>query len=232
MSQGTDISMHLNSTLDAIRRAEQQHSRPAHSVTLVAVSKQQPVEKIHAAYAAGQRDFSENYVQEALQKIKLIQQPDIIWHFIGAIQSNKTRLIAENFQWVHSVSRYKTAERLSEQRPASMVDLNVCIEVNIDSEVSKSGINVNEAKELALHIAKLPRIKLRGLMAIPAARDNYDDQVGLFKKVAALQQELNDSGLQLDTLSMGMSQDYLAAIAAGSTLVRIGTALFGTRNYE
>ncbi|KAA0978291.1 YggS family pyridoxal phosphate-dependent enzyme [Pseudomonas sp. ANT_H12B] len=202
--------------------------RDEHSVQLLAVSKTKPSEALREAYAAGIRDFGENYLQEALSKqIELADLP-LIWHFIGPIQSNKTRAIAEHFAWVHSVDRLKIAQRLSEQRPADLPPLNICIQVNVSGEASKSGCTPVDLPALANAISELPRIKLRGLMAIPEPTDDRAAQDAAFAAVQSLQASLN---LPLDTLSMGMSHDLESAIAMGATWVRIGTALFGARDY-
>lgn len=203
--------------------------RYARDIVLVAVSKAQDAEAIRAVYAAGQRDFGESYVQEALDKIALLRDLSICWHFIGPVQSNKTRPIAESFDWVHSVDRLKIAERLSAQRPSERAPLNVCVQVNVSGEASKSGVRPEQAKELAHAVAALPRLKLRGLMAIPEPSQDASLTRQRFETLARLREELNDEGLSLDTLSMGMSDDLETAIAAGSTMVRIGTAIFGER---
>ena len=198
-------------------------------ISLLAVSKRKPVEDIRAAYAGGQRDFGENYLQEAQDKIASLVDLDIHWHFIGAIQSNKTRPLATSFDWVHCVDRFKIAKRLSEQRPESRPALNLCIQVNVDAEDSKSGITLQEVPELASKIAALPNVRLRGLMAIPAPCDDIKSQRKPFALLADMLNQINQQGLDCDTLSMGMSHDMPAAIAEGATLVRIGTAIFGER---
>ncbi len=203
--------------------------REPSTISLLAVSKRKPVEDIRAAFACGQRDFGENYLQEAQDKIASLTDLDICWHFIGAIQSNKTRPLAKNFDWVHCVDRFKIAKRLSEQRPESRPALNLCIQVNIDAEASKSGISLKEVPELARKIATLPNIRLRGLMAIPEPCDDIKSQRKPFALLADMLNQINREGLECDTLSMGMSHDIPAAIAEGATLVRIGTAIFGER---
>lgn len=203
--------------------------RDHHDVTLLAVSKTRSAEEIREAYHQGLRCFGENYVQEALAKMIELSDLEIEWHFIGPLQSNKTRQVAESFAWVHSVDRLKIAQRLSEQRPSNLPALNVCLQLNIDDEQSKSGCHPDEALELARQIAELPHLRLRGLMAIPAPTDDPVQQHRAFKAVAELSEQLKLAGLPLDTLSMGMSSDLEAAIAEGSTLVRVGTALFGAR---
>lgn len=202
--------------------------RDEDSVQLLAVSKTKPAEALREAYAAGLRDFGENYLQEALSKQLELADLPLIWHFIGPIQSNKTRAIAEHFAWVHSVDRLKIAQRLSEQRPAELPPLNICIQVNVSGEASKSGCTPADLPALANAISELPRIKLRGLMAIPEPTEDRAAQDAAFAAVQSLQASLN---LPLDTLSMGMSHDLESAIAQGATWVRIGTALFGARDY-
>jgi hypothetical protein len=214
---------------DLLTKAAVDAGRSAGQVRLVAVSKKKPPEAILAAYAAGCRDFGENFVQEGLLKIAAVGHADITWHFIGHLQSNKTRAAAENFQWVHTVDQLKIARRLSEQRPFYAGELNVCIEVNIDGEANKSGISVEAAPQLAAAIAELPRLRLRGLMCVPAIRDDFAAQRQPFARLRELLEALNRSGLGLDTLSMGMTGDYAAAIREGATIVRVGTAIFGAR---
>lgn len=211
-----------------IREAAQASQHNLADIGLLAVSKTKPAAAIREAYAAGLRDFGENYLQEALEKqAELIDLP-LIWHFIGPIQSNKTRPIAEHFDWVHSVDRLKIAQRLSEQRPAHLPPLNICLQVNVSAEDSKSGCSPEALPELAKAIAALPNLRLRGLMAIPEPTDDVAAQHAAF---AQLRQLRDDLALNLDTLSMGMSHDLEAAIAEGATWVRIGTALFGARDY-
>ncbi|WP_335944602.1 YggS family pyridoxal phosphate-dependent enzyme [Pseudomonas sp. G166] len=212
-----------------IRAAEQAAQRAEHSVQLLAVSKTKPAQALREAYAAGLRDFGENYLQEALGKQAELTDLPLIWHFIGPIQSNKTRAIAEHFDWVHSVDRLKVAQRLSEQRPAELPPLNICIQVNVSGEASKSGCTPTDLPALANAISALPRLKLRGLMAIPEPTDDRAAQDAAFAAVQQLQASLK---LPLDTLSMGMSHDLESAIAQGATWVRIGTALFGARDYS
>ncbi|MGE8147224.1 YggS family pyridoxal phosphate-dependent enzyme [Pseudomonas frederiksbergensis] len=202
--------------------------RDEHSVHLLAVSKTKPAEALREAHAAGLRDFGENYLQEALAKQLELADLPLIWHFIGPIQSNKTRAIAEHFAWVHSVDRLKIAQRLSEQRPADLPPLNICIQVNVSGEDSKSGCTPADLPALAKSISELPRLTLRGLMAIPEPTDDRAAQDAAFAAVQSLQASLD---LPLDTLSMGMSHDLESAIAQGATWVRIGTALFGARDY-
>lgn len=196
---------------------------------MLAVSKGQSIEKIREAYDAGQQLFGENYLQEALIKMTALSDVHIEWHFIGPIQSNKTRKIAEHFSWVHSVDNLKTAQRLNDQRPAHLPPLNICLEVNISHEISKSGIAPPQTKSLATTCLSLPRLRLRGLMAIPAPQIDFQQQRAAFHLLAELFHALRGDGIPLDTLSMGMSDDFEAAIAEGSTIIRLGTAVFGRR---
>ena len=228
----TTIASNLQAARDAIAAAAAGAGRRANDVSLLAVSKTFAPDALREAYRAGQTCFAESYVQEALDKIAALQDLPIAWHFIGPIQSNKSRAIAENFSWVHSVDRLKIAERLSAQRPAHLQPLQVCLQVNISLEASKSGVAPDEAGELAHAIAKLPSLKLRGLMAVPAPVDDVAAQRLPFAQLRKLRDQLNQQGLQLDTLSMGMSHDFAAAIAEGATIVRIGTAIFGGRDYS
>jgi len=223
------IANRITELRQQIDRQSRLAGRDPAAVSLIAVSKRQPVELIRAAYAAGQRDFGENYLQEALEKIAQLKEIDCQWHFIGQIQSRKAKEIAANFDWVHTIDRLKVAEKLSQHRPASLPPLNVLIQVNLEAEPQKAGVSPAAAFELATQIEQLPQLHLRGLMAIPAAREDMAEQQGVFAKLAALQKELNDGGFALDQLSMGMSNDFAAAINAGSTLLRIGTAVFGPR---
>ncbi len=223
------IAENISAVREEIGKAALGCGRPVASVALLAVSKTQGPEKVREAYAAGQRDFGENYVQEALSKISALPLPGLCWHFIGPIQSNKTREIAEHFQWVHSVDRLKIAQRLSAQRPATLGPLNLCIQVNISGENSKSGVTLAEVADLCEAINGLENICLRGLMAIPAPCDDTAQQRLTFRPLAQLLQRLAVKYPQMDTLSIGMSGDYAAAIAEGSTIVRIGSAIFGAR---
>ena len=211
-----------------IRAAALAVQRDVTSIHLLAVSKTKPAAALREAYAAGLRDFGENYLQEARAKQVELADLPLCWHFIGPIQSNKTRDIAEHFAWVHSVDRLKIAQRLSEQRPAELPPLNICIQVNVSGEDSKSGCTPHDLPALAAAISALPRLKLRGLMAIPEPTDDRAAQDAAFATVRQLQESLN---MGLDTLSMGMSHDLESAIAQGATWVRIGTALFGARDY-
>ena len=222
------IAERIEEVRSRIAVAENQAGRVPGSVALIAVSKTQPAAAIAEAVEAGQRHFGENYLQEALAKqSELAHLPDLIWHFIGPIQSNKTALIAEHFDWVHSIDRVKIAQRLSEQRPSDLPPLNICLQVNVSEEASKSGISLAELPGLAEAVADLPRLQLRGLMAIPAPTDDLMAQRMPFR---TLRQALESLALPgLDTLSMGMSDDLDAAIQEGATFVRIGTAIFGRR---
>ncbi len=223
------VTENFRKTQDLLALAAADAGRADDRIRLVAVSKKKPAEAILEAYSAGQRDFGENFVQEALDKITAVGRDDVVWHFIGHLQANKTRAVAERFQWVHTIDRLKIARRLSEQRPHYAGDLNVCIEVNIDAEDNKSGLAPTEVAELALAVAGLPRLRLRGLMCLPAVRENFAEQRQPFARLRALMESLNHSGLQLDTLSMGMTADYAAAVREGATIVRMGTAIFGAR---
>lgn len=222
-----DFAARFQAVQARIRAAELQFQRPPDSVRLLAVSKTHPASAVAALAAAGQRSFGENYVQEALDKMAELAALDLEWHFIGPIQANKTRSIAEHFAWVHSVDRLKIAERLNTQRPDELPPLNVCLEVNIDREPSKHGFDESELADVAQAVAALPRLRLRGLMAIPAPAADFTVQRQPFARLREWKERLNVEGL--DTLSMGMSDDLEAAIAEGATLVRIGAALFGPR---
>lgn len=214
---------------DLLAKAARDAGRPADAVRLLAVSKKKPVEAVLEAAAAGQLDFGENFVQEGLEKIAAAGRADLRWHFIGHLQSNKTRPVAEHFDWVHTVDKAKTARRLSVQRPHHAAPLNICIEVNIDGEAQKSGVAPAETAALAREITSLPRLRLRGLMCLPKIRNGFAEQRKPFAALRSLQESLNADGFSLDTLSMGMTADYAAAIHEGATIVRIGTALFGER---
>jgi len=206
------------------------HKQLPPTTQLLAVSKGQPITAIRQAIAAGQHAFGENYLQEAIPKIIALKQEDIEWHFIGAIQANKTRLIAEYFTWVHSVDRFSIAKRLNDQRPTTLLPLNICIQVNLDEENSKGGIKLSELSALALAIADLPHLQLRGLMAIPAPQTEFELQRASFHRLSVAFKNLQQQGFKIDTLSMGMSDDFMAAIAEGATIVRLGAAIFGQRN--
>ncbi len=214
---------------DLLAKAVVEAGRAPEQIRLLAVSKKKPVDLVLQAASAGQRDFGENFVQEGLKKMDETGRDDLIWHFIGHLQANKTRLVAERFHWVHTVDRLKIAERLSRQRPGSACDLNVCIQVNIDNEEAKAGVSAVDVPALATAIKALPGLRLRGLMCIPALREGFEEQRQPFDKMRLLKELLEESGISIDTLSMGMTSDYRAAIREGSTMVRIGTALFGAR---
>ncbi|WP_233800018.1 YggS family pyridoxal phosphate-dependent enzyme [Paraburkholderia sp. HP33-1] len=234
----SDLLHHLGHNLadvqQRIARAAQAAGRDAQSVTLLAVSKTFPADAVRAAYAAAQHAFGENYVQEALDKIQTLAdlRASLEWHFIGPLQSNKTRPVAEHFDWVHSVDRLKIAQRLSEQRPDDLPPLNVCLQVNVSGEASKSGVAIAEAPAIAQQIAALPKLKLRGLMSIPEPAGDLDAQRAPHRELRMLFERLRNDGLALDTLSMGMSADLEAAVLEGATIVRIGTAIFGARDYS
>jgi len=228
------VARHLDEVRQRIAKAAADASRDASSVTLLAVSKTFPAEDVRAAFNAGQRAFGENYVQEAVAKIAELAdlRSEIEWHFIGPLQSNKTKVVADNFDWVHSVDRLKIAERLSDQRGDNMAALNVCLQVNVSGETSKSGVTPEETLALARAIAALPKLRLRGLMAIPEPAGTLDEQRAPHRRLREIMDTLRADGLELDTLSMGMSADIEAAILEGATMVRIGTAIFGARDYS
>ena len=226
----TTISARLQAVIARIDKAARQSGRNPDAITLLAVSKTWPASAVREAAAAGQRSFGENYVQEGADKAAELAALGLEWHFIGPLQSNKTRAVAENFAWVHSVDRLKIAERLSEQRPEALLPLQVCLQVNISGEASKSGVAVSEVRALAQQVAQLPRLKLRGLMAIPAPTDDFLQQRHEFARLREIFDELKCTGLPLDTLSIGMSHDLEAAIAEGASIVRVGSAIFGERS--
>ena len=229
-----DIAHNLAQVRDKITAAAGLCGRAPEEVTLLAVSKTKPASAIEEAIAAGQRAFGENYVQEGVEKIRHFSEAghrDLHWHFIGPLQSNKSRLVAEHFDWCHTVDRLRIASRLSEQRPATLPPLNVLIQVNISDETSKSGIAPQEVDALAAQVAELPGLCLRGLMAIPAPEHDYERQFAVAQQMAVAFARLKARYPTVDTLSLGMSDDMEAAIAAGSTMVRIGTAIFGARDY-
>lgn len=224
------VTENLRKITDLLAFSANEAGREPDAVKLLAVSKKQPLEKILAAVNAGQRDFGENFVQEGLGKIGQTRDLGLVWHFIGHLQNNKTRVVAENFDWVHTIDKLKTARRLSEQRPTSLGPINICIQVNIDNEDGKSGIAADELPELAAACARLPNLALRGLMCLPIARTEFAQQRIPFAGLRELAGKLQSGGIEMDTLSMGMSGDYRAAIFEGATIVRIGTALFGDRD--
>lgn len=225
----TMITANLQTVRDRIAAACHAAGRDPQAVRLLAVSKTFSAAAVAEAHAAGQTAFGENYIQEAVEKMAALRQLPLEWHCIGPIQSNKSRLVAEHFDWVHTVERLKIAQRLSEQRPAELPPLQVCIQVNVDAGASKSGVAPQEALALAQAVAALPRLRLRGLMCIPEPAPDFESARAVFARAKTLFDELNRAGLQLDTLSMGMTADLEAAIHAGSTLVRVGTAIFGRR---
>lgn len=234
MSRQTIMATITHKLHDVRRRISQACSdagRPESAVTLLAVSKTFPAEAVREAHAAGQTAFGENYVQEALDKISALSElrPTLQWHLIGPLQSNKTRVVAEHFDWVHTIDRLKIAQRLSEQRPAHLPPLQVCVQVNTSGEASKSGVAPEDALALAQAVSALPRLQLRGVMALPAPSDDPAVQTESLRQVRVAFELLRSEGLPLDTLSMGMSSDLESAIEQGSTLVRVGTALFGHR---
>ncbi len=223
------VTENLKLVRDLLAEAAQKAGRCPESVRLLAVSKKQPLAAILEAAAAGQRDFGENLVQEGVSKASELAPNDLCWHFIGHLQTNKTRAVAEHFDWVHSIDRLKIARRLSDQRPRDLPPLNVCLQVNIDDERSKSGVAAANVRALARQVTALPNLSLRGLMCIPAIRDDFAAQREPFARLRELSEALVSDGFELDTLSMGMSDDFEAAIAEGATIVRIGTAVFGPR---
>lgn len=225
-----NIAENLARINQQIRQTEAQYQRAVNSVGLIAVSKKKPAADIEAAAAAGQRDFGENYCQEAIEKMQEIDNSELTWHFIGPIQSNKTRLIAEHFDWVHTVDRIKIARRLHEARPADKPPLNICIQINISGESSKSGISPEQAADFLKAMQDFDRLRVRGLMALPAPASDIEQQRQPFARVQQCLEQLRQIDAGLDTLSIGTTQDMQAAIAEGATLVRIGTAIFGERD--
>lgn len=226
----TNSKTRLQSVMNFIKLAEQQANRSPGSVKLLAVSKTWPASRLRELAEAGQIRFGENYLQEALQKIAELADLELEWHFIGPVQSNKTRDIAANFDWVESVDRLKIAQRLSDQRPTEKPPLNICLQVNIDDEASKAGVHADGLMELAAAVSQLKNIRLRGLMIIPAIAETVEQQLDAFARAQQLFSQLKTNHATVDTLSMGMSADMQAAISQGSTMVRIGTALFGERH--
>ncbi len=228
------IPANLQAVQARIEQACARAGRPSGSVRLLAVSKTFGADAVQQAWAAGQRAFGENYVQEGVDKVRQLREAGcagIEWHCIGPLQSNKTRLVAEHFDWVHSVDRLKVAQRLAEQRPSGLVPLQVCLQVNVDGGANKSGVQPDEAVELAQAIAQLPRLRQRGLMCIPEPAPDFERACEVFGRARSLFEQLRAQGLELDTLSMGMSDDLEAAVASGSTMVRVGSAIFGARHY-
>lgn len=224
------ITENFREIQDLLKRAAERAGRPADNIRLLAVSKKKPLESIRELADAGQKDFAENFVQEGVAKIEALAGTDLCWHFIGHLQSNKTREVAAHFDWVHTIDRFKTARRLSEQRDSVRERLQVLIQVNIDEEPGKSGVAPRDLRPLADEVATLPRLRLRGLMCIPAVREGFEAQRVPFRRLREAQAALARDGHRLDTLSMGMTADFEAAIREGATIVRIGTALFGARD--
>lgn len=224
------VTENLAEIRDLLAKSAVKAHREPDAVRLLAVSKKQPLTRVLEAAAAGQRDFGENQVQEGLDKVAGTASQALTWHFIGHLQTNKTRPVAEHFDWVHSIDRLKIAERLSRQRPADLLPLQVCLQVNIDDELAKSGVSPAALPELALAVAELPQLELRGLMCLPEIRHDFEEQRKPFRQLRELSESLADSGIATDTLSMGMSNDFEAAIVEGATIVRIGTAVFGPRS--
>lgn len=222
----------LAENIDRVKARIAAVEKAVQPVTLVAVSKTRSADEIRAAHHCGLSDFGENYLQEALPKICALDDTQITWHFIGPIQSNKTREIAKHFDWVQTLDRLKIAKRLSEQRSSNQTPLQICLQVNIDEEESKSGLSPQEVLPLARAVQELPNLHLRGLMAIPAPRENYTDQFAACQRMVKLYTEVRNQIADIDTLSLGMSADLEAAIAAGSTMVRIGTDIFGSRAHK
>ena len=226
----TTISVNLQAVIVRIEEAAFKWQRHPDEIKLLAVSKTRPIADIEVAATAGQRAFGENYVQEGLEKVDALAALGLEWHFIGPLQSNKTKRVAESFDWVHSIDRRKIAERLAEQRPRSLPPLQVCLQVNVSGEETKSGVSLAALPDLAHQVAMLPHLKLRGLMTIPAPLTDFAEQRSAFSSLRGMYERLKKEGLALDTLSMGMTHDLEAAIAEGATLVRVGTAIFGERN--
>ena len=216
--------------LDEIHDIESQYGRSERSVTLLAVSKTRTVKEIEKLVGQGQLCFGENYLQEAIEKIQSLQHRNLEWHYIGKIQSNKTRQIAAHFDWVHTVDRLKIAQRLSDQRPENLSPIKICLQINTSGEASKGGMSFETLPELAMEVSQLPNIELRGLMTLPAPADEIEQQRSPFRGLHKALDSLGQKGLELDTLSMGTTNDYEAAIAEGATMIRIGTALFGSRS--
>ena len=223
------VTENLRKIRDLLAEAAVDAGRDPASVKLLAVSKKQPLERVLGAIAAGQREFGENQAAEGVEKIATLANDDLVWHFIGHLQTNKTRIVAEHFQWVHSIDRFKTAKRLSDQRPDELGELDICLQVNVDDEPSKSGVAPEEVADLAQQVLNLPKLRFRGLMCLPRIREGFDAQRRPFARLRALAAELRAGGIDIDTLSMGMSDDFRAAIFEGATIVRIGTAVFGPR---
>lgn len=227
-----NLQNHWEDTRKRIATAATRYGRLCDAVGLVAISKGHPASALRAVAGFGQQDFGENYLQEALPKLQALADLSLTWHFTGQLQANKTRTVAEHFHWVHTLDRERIAVRLNDQRPHYAPPLNVCLQVSLADEPGKGGVPPEQLLELAQNVARLPRLKLRGLMCIPPPRDTFAEQRAFFEALAAHQRRLIDAGLALDTLSMGMSADLEAAVAAGATWVRIGTAIFGERGKQ
>ena len=225
----SSIAQSLEKIRNRVTLLERRYDRPPDAVRVLAVSKTKPPEAVRAAAEARQREFGENQVQDALTKLGALGDLDLVWHFIGPIQSNKTQAIAARFDWVHSIDRTKIARRLNDQRPENLLPLDVCIQVNVSEESSKSGVDPDHVEELAQVVSELPRLKLRGLMTLPRPCDHLEEQRRPFAALRGMLETLNARGFALDTLSMGMTNDMEAAIAEGATIIRIGTAIFGAR---
>lgn len=228
----SSIEIRLAEVDSRIRSAEQRYNRLPGSVQLLAVSKTRPAADIREALAAGQYRFGESYLQEALEKIEQLRDLQIEWHFIGRIQSNKTREIAENFQWIHSLENLRHASRLNDQRPSGLPPLNICLQIQVDAEDTKGGIAQDQARHLIAQFEQLPRLRLRGLMTLPAPSHGVDNQRIAFHRLRLIREQLKSPEISLETLSMGMTADLEAAIAEGATIVRVGTAIFGPRNLK
>ncbi len=226
------IAIRLTDVQQQIHSAATKYGRPTNSIQLLAVSKTRPAEDIRAAFEAGQHCFGESYLQEAIEKIQQLSGIQAEWHFIGRIQSNKTKIIAEHFDWVHGLCSIKHAQRLNDQRPDTLPPLNVCLQINLSHEASKAGIAPDEAAGLAQQIYNLPRLQLKGLMTLPAPTETVEQQRQPFQALRKLRDKIQTTGQPLNTLSMGMSGDLEAAIAEGATIVRVGTAIFGPRNQK
>jgi pyridoxal phosphate enzyme (YggS family) len=224
------LSDNITKLLERVRLSAEKSQRVTGDICLLAVSKKHPAEAVRAAYRQGLREFGESYIQEAVAKVAELDDLPLKWHFIGPIQSNKTRAIAENFDWVHSIDRSKIARRLSDHRPGEMADLQVCLQVNISGEASKSGVSIEDLPQLVSEVIALPRLQLRGLMAIPAPSNDPTAQRAAFAELRLALEKMQALAPAMDTLSMGMSDDLEAAIAEGSTIVRVGTGIFGSRN--
>ncbi len=225
----SSIAQSLEKIRNRVTLLERRYDRPPDGVRVLAVSKTKPPEAVRAVAEVRQREFGENHVQDALTKLDALGDLDLVWHFIGPIQSNKTQVIAGRFDWVHSIDRTKIARRLNDQRPENLLPLDVCIQVNVSGERSKSGVDPDQLEELAQIVSELPRLKLRGLMTLPRPCDDLEEQRRPFAALRGMLETLNARGFALDTLSMGMTNDMEAAIAEGATIIRIGTAIFGAR---